>query len=214
MAKLSLARAHRHGRVPLREFDRVEAFGDRALHILDGDVLADADEALPRSPARERVGRLAPSSPVTRPTASTPAGRSPGAKTPRVGVVPDAGAGLGEQRVGGLAPGGSDEHVAVDGPVDLDGRQPAAPVRGLELGGRRPRRSTPSRRPAGARGSRRPESALVDREDDRAQARPDRPQSSIRRARFGSSRREVVAVEEQRLLDRAGGDDDCSARMR
>src|SRR5439155_13695974 len=45
VAELALTRAHRHGRVALRELDRVEAFGDRTLHILRRHVLADADEA-------------------------------------------------------------------------------------------------------------------------------------------------------------------------
>src|SRR5204863_4584303 len=46
VAELPLARAHRRCRVALRELDRIEALGDRAVQILDGDVLADADEAL------------------------------------------------------------------------------------------------------------------------------------------------------------------------
>src|SRR5829696_2774803 len=56
MAQLSLTGPHRHRRVALRELDRVEALCDRALHVLVGDVLADADEAFSLRPGAV-VGR-------------------------------------------------------------------------------------------------------------------------------------------------------------
>ena len=79
MAEPALAGAHRHGRVALGELDRVEALGDRALHVLLGHVLAEADEAasLRRRRRSSAAGTAAGgTSPATEPTASTrPAGR-------------------------------------------------------------------------------------------------------------------------------------------
>src|SRR5260221_12338003 len=65
MTEPALARAHRHGRIPLRELDRVEALREGALEVLDGDVLADADEAAvavacPRGAQRANSGGDAP----------------------------------------------------------------------------------------------------------------------------------------------------------
>ena len=153
--RAALAGAHRHGRVALRELDRVEALGDRPLEVLVGDVLADADEALVLAGGAV-VGRggnrPAIPSPVTEPTASTPSGSSVGTKMPAARVVLDARTGLREQGVGRLAAAGHDEQVAASArPSSSTPRSPAlaaacARSRGCAHGaGRRRRRS---RRPA------------------------------------------------------------------
>jgi len=45
-AHLALTRAHADGRVTLERLDVVEALGDGLVDVLDGDVFAEADEAL------------------------------------------------------------------------------------------------------------------------------------------------------------------------
>ncbi len=146
LAELSLAGAHRHGRVALRELDRVVALRDRPRHVLVGDVLARADEAALAALARVRRGRDRPVRPV--------AGRSahrldPGRELDRdedapPGVVLDPGAGLREQGVRGLADARGDDEVAVDrAPVE---RRPPRPRRRA-----RSPRSAPARCRAGRR---------------------------------------------------------------
>jgi hypothetical protein len=118
VAKLALARAHGHGRVALRELDRVEPLCDRTLHVLVGHVLTDADEAFPLRPgavvgrcgnrgrtgvARYRADRFD----VLR--------QIGGDEDATARVVLDPRAGLREEGVGRLASARDHEQVAVDG---------------------------------------------------------------------------------------------------
>ena len=142
VAEPALAWAHRHGRVALRELDRVEPFGDRALHVLLGDVLADTDEA-----AARRVGAVVAGS-GHRCRLHVPGDRADrlhvrrqvgGHEDPAVRVELDPRPCLGEERVRGLASARHHEHVAGElAAVDHDTAQTAAvPVRS-ELARRRP----------------------------------------------------------------------------
>src|SRR5713101_2297571 len=106
MAEPALAGAHRHGRVSLCELDRVESLRQRPLQVLDGDVLADADEA-PVAVARARGAEWAE-------VAGDPAD---GLDAPRqlardedaaLRVVGDSRTGLREEGVGRLRSAGSE----------------------------------------------------------------------------------------------------------
>src|SRR5262249_31274404 len=132
VAELPLAGAHRHGRVALRELDRVEALLDRALHVLVGDILAQADEAAALLPRHGRVcGCLQPAA-CDRPGRLDPGGDLGRDEDAGRGRVFDPGAGLREQRVCRLPARRGDQQVAHDRfAVDLDAgyAAPASPRR-------------------------------------------------------------------------------------
>src|SRR5207302_11118765 len=111
VAEPALAGSHRHGRVALRKLDRVEALCACPLQILDGDVFADADEALApvagtrRRDLADRAGDTAD---------RLDAGRQLGRRDDAAArVVDDARTRLREQRVRRLRRTGSDQAVAV-----------------------------------------------------------------------------------------------------
>ena len=212
LAEAALARSHRRRGVALCQLDRVEAFGDRTRHVLLGDVLADADEALSApGVSRARARRLA-----------ALAGDGAGSFDVRrqvsrhedapLRVELDPGAGLGEQRVGGLRTAGDDEQVARDGPPsDLHAREVPAALRleGAQL--------VPAQiddlgdlRPGAPQDLGRLDSGVVGRDDYSPLPGPDRevgdePPDGARE----HDPREVIAREDERLLDRARGDDDA-----
>ena len=208
MAELALAGPHRHGRVALRELDRVVALLDRVREILRRLVLAVADEALLR---------LAEHGRRRRDLAEIPGDASDRGQVGRqlrrhedtaVRLELDRRAGTGEQLVGGLRAPGHDDEVAVDRlPVDRDPSQKTlAPFRldrlrpSLaevdELGDRDP---CPAQVFDGA------EAAVVDGEHDRPLPGLERPvvDEPAHRGREHHSD-EVVAREDERLVGRPG----------
>src|SRR5439155_13743164 len=141
VAEPPLAGAHRHGRIALAELDRVEAFGNRTLHVLFRYVLADADEATPRAlgtvQGRRRHGRRLLLS-GSRADGFDVRGKVEGDEDPALRVVLDPRPGLSEERVRRLAAARHHEQVALDLPaVDDDAPQPAAGAPRGELAWRR-----------------------------------------------------------------------------
>ena len=215
MAELPLARAHGHGRVALGQLDRVEALGDGALHVLVGHVLADADEAL--ALLRGAVERGCGNGDVAdlaggRADDLDPVGEVGGDEDPAPVVVLDLRARVGEERVGGLAPAGHDEQVAVDlAAVELDrGQAPGAALRrdlphpGLaQVDDLRHLGAGLLEQGDGV------ERALVGAHHDGAPAGLQRPAPDEPAHGLGEDDADqVVAGEDQRLLDGARGDDD------
>ena len=148
VAEPALARAHRHGRVALGELDRVEALGERALHVLLGDVLADADEAPARFAGAVELaaGTAAGASrPATDPTASTFGGRSVGHEDPaaRRRTRSARRPGRAASTPAGAPPEATSRSHSSSRPSTTTLRQPAAaparrePARRLPRGGRR-----------------------------------------------------------------------------
>ena len=151
-------------------------------------------------------------SPVTLPTASTPAEARVGTKTPQRVVVLDPRARLGEQRVRGLPAAGHDDEVAVDRvAVDDDAGAPV-PSPPCASSSRAPSRrsttrgtATPASRSSSAISSASSSAAT----HDGSLARPEREVPDQAANAVGQHHaREVVAGEDERLLDRAGRDDD------
>ena len=147
-----------------------------------------------RRPRRRRAGRV-------------------GTKMPRRGVVLDPRARLGEQRVGGLAAARGDEQVAVDArvPSIVDRGEPAAAARGRRARGSRSRRSTDAAISTPARVSssaaRAPRSSVATTTARVAGLeRPVVDQPAHAAGQHDAD--EVVAREDERLLERARGDDD------
>ena len=215
MAELALARAHGHGRVALGELDRVEPFGDRALDVLVGDVLADADEALALAGGAV-VGRGG-----DRGLRDLAGGRADdldaggdvrGHEDPAAMVVLDLRARVREQRVRGLAPARHHQEVAADlAAVELDRGEPATPP----LGGDLPHAGLAQVDDLGHLGARalqvgkRVQATVVRRDHDGAVAGLQRPAADQPAHGLGEDDAdEVVAREEQGLLHGACGHDD------
>ena len=152
MAEPALARAHRHGRVALGELDRVEALGDRALQVLDADVLAEADEAVLAVTGARRHDRAELAG--HRPTASMPGGQvgrdEDAARRRRTRPVPRPGRAA-STRAGGA--GRRQRGRIVPGSVDRDRGEHPAPPLGRDAAGSRSRRSTTSTTSTPARAS-------------------------------------------------------------
>ena len=214
MAEPALARPHRHRRVPLGELDRVEALRDRVLQVLRRLVLAEADEALVALVAEDgiRDGRLAdvPGGGADRLDVRREVGRDEDAA--RL-VVDDPCAGLGEELVVRLrAPRHDDEVAGRDPAVDRDGLDARAAaagldVRGLALAEVDDAHDVDARRLEVGRGR---EATVVRRHHDRALRRLDRPQVDEAARAVGQHHAdEVVAGEDERLLDDTGRDDDA-----
>ena len=113
------------GRLPRAGFEvrPIEAFRERSLHVLHGDVLADADEAvLPVTGAR----RVQPTEVAGDAADSFDAGRQCGRDEDSARcVVGDPRTGLREERVGGLRRAGGEQEVALMAyAVDRDGEPP------------------------------------------------------------------------------------------
>ena len=214
MTEPALARPHRHGGVTLRELDRVEALGDRVLEVLRRLVLAEADEALVAAVIENRARHRGRTDVAGDGTHSLDVVGQVGRDEDAAAlVVLDPGARLGEQLEVGLRATGHDDEVGlheaaadrdlrdlaafrlcldrraaalaeVDDPRDLD-------TRGLEVGGRI-------------------QAAIVDREHDGALSRLDR--EAVDQAPHGVGQHhpdEIVAGEDERLLDDPAGDDDA-----
>ena len=173
VAEPSLARPHRHRRVPLGELDRVEALRDRVLQVLRRLVLAEADEALVALVAEDgiRDGRLAdvPGGGADRLDVRREVGRDEDAAR---AVVDDPCACLGEELVVRLRAPRHDEEVAGRDPaVDRDGLDARAAAAGLDVRGlalaeverRRRRRRPPPRGRTRPRGHGRPPSRTTAR---------------------------------------------------
>jgi hypothetical protein len=129
VAEPALAGAHGHSRIALGELDGVEALGDGALDVLVGHVFADADEALAllrRAVVRGGGHGSADSLPGHGADGLDPVrhvGRHEGSE---VRVVLDPGARLREQGIRRLAASGHDEEVAVElAAVEFDGPEHA-----------------------------------------------------------------------------------------
>ena len=112
MAELPLAGAHRRRRVPLRELDRVETLADRALHVLRRHVLADAHEAFALAGVRGLGGDLRQALARHAADGLDPVGKLRRHEDSEAVVVLDAGARLRQERIGGLATAGRDEEIA------------------------------------------------------------------------------------------------------
>jgi hypothetical protein len=211
VAKLPLTGAHRRGRVALGELDRVEALGDRALHVLRGHVLAHADEAAPFAGiCRQRARRAALAR--DRSDRFDAGGQVRRNEDAEVGVVLDTGAGLCEQRVRRLAAAGRDEQVAVDA-LSVHDESAHAPLAALrdELARSRLPEVDDARQVDTDLGQvvRDLEPLVVGRENDRTAARLDREVPDETAHAAGKHHAdEVVAREDERLLDGACGDDD------
>ena len=210
-----LARAHRHGRVPLRELDRVESLCDRALHVLRGHVLADADE--PLAPAGSVVGspRHRLLADVTRDGADgAQAGWNLGRHEDALHrLVLDARAGRRQQRVGGLAAARHDDEVATERPT-VDRHAPHAAPAAVRAEPRRPAAGFEPERVEDPRAGTLesplgPAGGGVGRDHDRALPGPDR--IPVDESFDGGGQHhpdEVVPGKDQRLVERPGGDDD------
>ncbi len=213
LAELPLTRAHRDGRVPLRELDGVEALGDRPLDVLRRHVLADAHEALATAAiggrggdSLEALARHAPD----RLHARGELGRNEDAE---IRVVLDARARFCEQRVRRLAAARRDEQVAVDALAIQDNLSDLtlASLR-LELADARlaeiddPRDGNPGL----AQGVRRLEARVVRGEHDGAISGLQREVPHETADAFGQhDADEVVSGKDERLLGRAARDDDA-----
>ena len=207
LAEAALAGAHCGCRVALRELDRVEALRHRPRQILRRHVLADADEALPVAAVRRRgngCGRAI----RRRPLDSRRKLRRHEAAA--AGVVLDAGARLRKEREGRL-PGALDHEQIAGDPlaVDLDrAQEPGPPVRAEGLGLRFAQIDD-----AGDLDPRRAERlddvGFVRADDDCSLAGLQCP---VLDQRVDCARKqhadEVVAREDERLLDHPCGDDD------
>ena len=212
MAELPLARAHRRRRVALGELDRVEPLRNRALHVLRGHVLADADEAL--SSARVRGLRID----LAQTFAGHAADRFDSCRELRrneyaeLGIEFDARSGLGEERVGGLSASRGDDEVAVDAlAVEHESSHATLAALSCELA----RSELPDVDDARHGDPRLPkvvgdlEPLVVGREDDCAVARLDRELADEPAHTAGEHHPdEVVPREDERLLGGSRGDDD------
>ena len=127
LAQLPLARPHGHGRVALRELDRVEALGDRAFDVLRRDVLAHADEALPSAVIRRQRIDLFEPFPGHGADRLDSRRMFRGHEHAEIGVEFDQPSRLREQGVGGLTTSRGDEEVALDDVVVQE--DPSHPAR-------------------------------------------------------------------------------------
>ena len=215
VAEAALARSHRHGRVPLRELDRVEALGDRVLEVLRRLVLAEADEALVAAVVEDRArhGGLADVAADGADRLDV-GGQVGGHEHAAAFVVLDPRPSLREQLVVRLRAAGHDEEVGLDvPPVDRHlGNLAALAPAPRSLGCRRSRKSTirAISTPAASRSAAACETAIVDREDDGTLGGLDRePVDEAPHCVRQHHADEVVAGEDERLLDDPARDDDA-----
>jgi hypothetical protein len=137
VAQAALAGAHRHRGVALGELDGVEALADRPLQVLVRHVLADADKALALARGavvgRSRYGAVEALA-GDRPDGLDPVRDVGRDEHPALRVVLDPRAHLGEEGVGRLAAPGHDEEIAGElASVNLDRPQHASAAAGDDL---------------------------------------------------------------------------------